>query len=85
MHENALCMRTHTRGMHTHTSCMRTYTYAQKRRFRVLTICLFLLVLIICLGLVKSSFHMFSIRVSRITYLTLKIVNLDTSSIQGFY
>ena len=49
-----------------------------------LLFCLFWLVLIICLGLVKSSFHMFSTRVSIITCLALKIVNLDTSSIQGF-
>ena len=35
-----------------------------------LLFCLFWLVLITCLGLVKSSFHMFRSRVSRITCFT---------------
>ena len=72
-----MCMRTHTQsicmhtfGMHTHTLCMRMHTRAQKCRFRVHNFFLFYLVLITCLGHVESSFHMFSIRVSRITCFT---------------
>ena len=70
MRAHALCMHMHIVGMRTYTLCMRMHTRAQKRRFRVLDYCLVYLVLITCLGLVESSFHMFSIRVSRITCFT---------------
>ena len=70
MRSHTQSMRTHTDGIHTHPLCMRTHTRAQKHRFRVFDYCLFYLVLITCLSLIESSFHIFSIRVSRITGFT---------------
>ena len=63
MHAHALCM-------HMHTVEMCTYSHTQKCRFRVIAILFVFLSLITCIGFVKSSFHMFRSRVSRIICFT---------------
>ena len=67
-----LCMCMHIRGMRTHTYVCVCILVPGNTDFGVLILffVLFCFVLIIYLGLVESSFHMFSIRVSRIICFT---------------